>query len=75
MVIIDKFEKLKEKFKDKGELDAFYWLVLPPPPFEYGRTFGTREEQIETYRKIIEDVYGKNWDEMNTWIDYQNYKL
>jgi hypothetical protein len=74
MIVINKFEKLKEKFEDKGELDAFHWLVLSPPPFEYGKTFGTREEQIKTYRKIIESVYGEGWDEMSTYIDYQKHR-
>jgi len=74
MIRIEKFEKLKNKFKDKGELESFYWLVPPPPPFEFGKTFGTYEEQIETYKKIIETVYGKDWDEIDTWIDYRNYK-
>lgn len=70
-----KFEDLKEKFKDKGMYpQEFHWLVLTPPPFEYGKTFGNLKEQREAYKRIVEKVYGEGWDEMSVWIDYQNYK-
>jgi hypothetical protein len=74
MITVEKYEKLRDKFKEKGDLEGFYWLVVPPLPFEYGKTFGTYEEQVETYKNIVETVYGKDWDEMSVWIDHQNYK-
>ena len=74
MIRFEKYERLKSKFEDKGELESFRWLVLPPPPFEFGKTFGTFEEQIKTYKKNVELVYGKSWDEMDVWIDYQKHK-
>ena len=42
--------------------------------FELNKTIGTREEQYATYLRIVEKVYGEDWDYWNTWIDYQNYK-
>lgn len=69
------YRQVLEKFIDKGHLDAFHWLVLTPPPFIFGRTMGTHEEQLEFYINAVNLVYGKNWDEMNTWIDYQQYKF
>lgn len=69
-----KYENLRQKFIDKGNIEAFKWLVPEPIPFEFGKTFGTYEEQVETYFKIVEKVYGKEWDEMDIWIDHQNYR-
>jgi hypothetical protein len=74
MIRIEKYEKLRDKFIEKNDLEGFYWLVSSPIPFEYNKTFGTYEEQIETYKKIVENVYGKEWDEMSTYIDHQNYR-
>lgn len=73
-MINEKFKKVRDKFIDKGMIQEFDWLVLPPPPFDNSRLIGTVEENIRTYYKCIEKVYGEGWDYWNTWIDYQNYK-
>ena len=74
MIAFKKFEDLKQKFIDKGDLQAFGWLVLPPPPFDNSRLMGSYEENIKSYSKVVEKVYGEHWDEMSVWIDHQNYK-
>lgn len=65
------YQSLLEKFIDKGEEQAFYWFVLSPPPYDPSRLI---ESSKETYNKIVEKVYGQEWDYWNIWIDYQKHK-
>lgn len=74
MRVHNKYESLKNKFSDKGLLQDFYWLVLPPPLFDNSRLMGTVQQNIESYYECVEKVYGEEWDYWNTYIDYQNYK-
>ena len=60
-----KYQELKDKFLEKGYLQELYWFVVPPPMFELNKTFGTREEQYTTYLRIVEEVYGSDWDYWN----------
>jgi hypothetical protein len=68
------YEKLREKFADKGYLVEFHFFVLPPPLFILGKALGTEEEHFINYKKAIQSVYGKEWEYWNTYIDHQNYK-
>lgn len=68
------YKTLREKFSDKGYMLEFHLLLLPPHPFINGKLIGSLEDQRKMYNKIIQDVYGEDWDYYNTWIDYQNYK-
>ncbi len=65
------YNKLREKFVDKGMIAEFYWFVLTSPPYDPSRLI---DPNIETYHKVIQQVYGKEWDYWNTWIDYQKHK-
>lgn len=73
-MIHEKYEKLRNKFIDKGMVQDFNWLISSPPPFDNSRLIGTVEENIKSYYNCIEQVYGEEWDYWNTYIDYQNYK-
>ena len=66
-----KYQELVSKFLDKGYLQELHWFVVPPCSFELGKTLGTKEEQYETYLRIIEKIYEKDWDYWNAWIDTQ----
>ena len=66
---------LREKFIDKGMLNAFYWLVLPLVPFDNTGLMGDKIENRITYQKMIQAVYGPEWEYWNTWIDYQQHKF
>lgn len=68
------YEKLRDKFIDKGYTANFYSMILKPLPFEHGKLIGSLEEQRKMHNKLIQEVYGEEWDYWNTWIDYQNYK-
>ena len=68
------YEKLKEKFIDKGYVLELQYFVLSPTPFQFGRILGTEEKQRKIYKEAIEKVYGADWEYWNIWIDYQKYK-
>jgi hypothetical protein len=65
------YQRLREKFEDKGEEQAFYWFVLSPLPYDPSRLI---EPSRAVYDEIVEKVYGEQWDYWNTWIDYQKHK-
>lgn len=68
------YQDLAEKFKDKGYFTEFHFLVSSPHPFKFFKAVGTIEKQIEIYDKVIEKVYGEEFEYWNQWIDHQNYK-
>ncbi len=68
------YQKLAEKFIDKGHEAELHWLVLSPPICIQGRTVGTEEEQKNFHKKAVDIVYGEEWEYWNTWIDYQKHK-
>lgn len=67
--------KIREKFFDKGYVYEFHMLVPQPlyllDPSCYDLMYRTREQIFEQYKKVTVEVYGKEWDYWNTWIDYQ----
>lgn len=65
------YQELREKFKDKGEEQAFYWFVLSPPPYDPDKLI---EPEIDVWNRTVQQVYGKEWDYWNTWIDYQKHR-
>jgi len=65
------YEKIREKFNDKGYIEVFNLFILKPPPYDPTRLI---EPNIETYHKIIKEVYEDEWNYWNTWIDAQNYE-
>ena len=69
-----KYIELKDKFLDKGYLEELYWLVPKPMIFDPSmmqlQLYG-REKAREIYNKSAEEVYGKEWDYWNAWIDTQ----
>ena len=69
-----KYQQLREKFKDKGMLQEFHWLVLPPPPYDPSRLMGTPEDNFECYLKAVEECYYEEWDNWSIWIDFQKHK-
>ena len=66
-----KYQDLVQKFLDKGYIEELHWFVIPSPSFELGKTLGTQEEQFQTFLRIVEKVYGEEWDYWNAWIDTQ----
>lgn len=68
------YQKLAEKFTDKGYIQELHWFVLPPPIFLLNRIEGTREQQKKFFDEAVQKVYGEDWDYWNTWIDYQKHK-
>jgi len=69
------YDSLYQKFLDKGMLEYFYYLVVPPAPFDNTRLLGKEIENRISYLKIIQEVYGPEWEYWNTWIDYQQHKF
>lgn len=70
------YSRLFEKFKDKGYELEFIYLVIPPPHFNlylYPNNMSITHRK-EIFDRSVMKVYSEHWDEMNTWIDYQNYK-
>ena len=72
---MEKYQELLQKFLDKGYLQELHWFVIPPLMFELNKTIGTKEEQYATYLRIVEKVYGEEWDYWNAWIDTQMPKF
>ena len=70
-----KYQELVQKFLDKGYKEELHWFVIPPPMFELNKTIGTREEQYNTHLRIVEQVYGSDWDYWNAWINTQMPKF
>jgi hypothetical protein len=69
------YEKLREKFEDKGYLAEFYFFVPSQLFFVFNPLhLGTEEEQVIDYKKAIQSVYGDDWEYWNTYIDHQNYR-
>ena len=68
------YQKLAEKFIDKGYYWELHYMVLRPPLFEPNKLCGTLEQRKSSFNKIVEEVYGEDWDYWNTYIDYQNHK-
>ena len=69
------YDKLKEKFEDKGDLQGFYLIVPSPPLFIFNPVFlGTPKQQFDSYKEAVQSIYGEEWDYWNTYIDHQNYK-
>ena len=67
-----KYQNLVQKFLDKGYIEELHWLVIPPLPFTPGKLIANSiEEELEKYDRIVEEVYGKDWDYWNAWIDTQ----
>lgn len=69
------YGELAQKFFDKGYLYEFYYLVTPPP-FFIGQINidSTREETVERHQRIVQEVYGEDWEHWSQWIDRQQYK-
>lgn len=65
------YSKLCEKFIDKGMIMELHWLVTPPPTFIPDRLINN---SLDNSNKIVQEVYGEQWDYWNTWIDYQKHK-
>jgi hypothetical protein len=69
------YEKLKEKFEDKGYLVEFHRFIPSPPFFVFNPLYlGTKEEQFKDYVNGMQLAYGKEWEYWNTYIDHQNYR-
>lgn len=69
------YKHLRDKFEEKGLLQEFYWVVLAPAPFVPNKTIGTLDEQKRIYVDAVKQVYHKEWESWNIWIDYQIHKF
>ena len=71
------YNTLKEKFFDKGYSLEFNYLVCSAPPFDpccRTLSFITIDEALEIWKESIKNVYGKEWEEWDIWIDHQKHK-
>jgi hypothetical protein len=67
-----KYNDLVQKFLDKGYIEELHWFVIPTLPFTPGKLIANSiEEELEKYNRIVEEIYGKEWDYWNAWIDTQ----
>ena len=70
------YSKLVEKFIDKGYIYELHLFIGTPPPFIPGRAIADSiEKEREIYSRIIQEVYGEEWDYWNAWIDHQTHKF
>ena len=65
------YAKLAEKFIDKGYIYELHWFVLPPPIMNASRLINPSREK---FNEIVQEVYGKDWEYWDTWIDRQKHK-
>ena len=65
------YVKLAKKFMDKGFIEEFHLFVIPPPTFDPSRLINP---SLEKFNGIVQEVYGKDWEYWDTWIDRQNYR-
>lgn len=69
------YSKLIEKFIDKGYFTDLLFFVQSPPLYDPTKLLiENKEENYKKFQEITQEVYGKDWDYWNTWIDHQNYK-
>ncbi|MAX51446.1 MAG: hypothetical protein CMH22_05660 [Methylophaga sp.] len=74
------YDQVREKFEDKG-YNIYNFYIAFPPIFDPSYTLllnYTKEEAYNKWRKDNERYfkqYEESLDKLNTWIDYQNYKL
>ena len=71
-----KYQNLVQKFLDKGYVEELHWFVPRPPmlcdpSMMQIQMYGSREKASEVYYETVEEVYGKEWDYWNAWIDTQ----
>lgn len=71
------FSELFEKFETKGYVFEFITFVPHPPIINLHATFlyMTTEEKVKSHNKIVQRLYGSQWDYWNTWIDHQQHKF
>ena len=66
------YSKLVEKFIDKGYIQELHWFVGTPIPFIPEKAIAKSvEEEKEIYNRIVQEVYGEEWDYWNAWINTQ----
>ena len=75
------YNKLIEKFEDKGIDIAVLIFNLPINPIfdpsSFELSYSSREELFNTFMKVNKwrfDLYKERLEELNVWIDHQNYK-
>lgn len=67
-----KYQSLVQKILDKGYIEELHWFIVPPLSFTHGKLIANSiEEELEKYNRIVEEVYGKEWEYWNAWIDTQ----
>ena len=80
MVGIVTYEKVREKFEEKGYNLYNFWITFPPifDPTYYILLNYTKLEAYEQFKKDNKkyfDEYQKQLEYLSTWIDYQQYKF
>jgi hypothetical protein len=75
------YKKLAEKFEDKGIDTSVLFLNLPQPPlFDPSCLELSTNGREELYDRFIEcnkwrfDHYREKLEELDVWIDHQNYR-